>query len=141
MNPYLQTKREGKKVNEHRAKYAEFLGRPLGRFEFVHHINGNKRDNRLENLELVSPAIHAVRHGRQKYPLTKLCVVCKKKFTPDPTKRKRALTCSPRCRWIRVSLANRRPNNPRSMYRVDAYPSQIKNRMKISSCKLRQNLL
>ena len=115
-NPYKRIKVGGKGIDEHRHVMQQH--RELGRFEFVHHKNGDKRDNRLENLELVSPKQHAIEHGQWKHQETKACAVCGSVFMPSPTKRAIKKTCSKACRYALTAQTQSTPGSPRSRYRV-----------------------
>ncbi len=55
---YLIEKNEGKWVLQHRLVMERFLERKLEDWESVHHRNGKKDDNRIENLELWKSKSH-----------------------------------------------------------------------------------
>jgi len=75
---YIQIKDPDKKwgknsayIPEHRYVMEQHLGRKLEPFEQVHHINGVKTDNRLDNLSIVT--LHTHRGGV-------ICPYCNKNF-------------------------------------------------------------
>lgn len=53
----------GKFIGEHRLVMQNHLGRKLLSSEVVHHKNEDTRDNRIENLEIMSLSEHAKHHS------------------------------------------------------------------------------
>ena len=49
---YIIVKKDGRTTRQHRVVMEEYLNRSLGSWENVHHKNGIRHDNRIENLEL-----------------------------------------------------------------------------------------
>lgn len=106
---------EGKEVREHRYIMEQFLGRKLCRSEEVHHINGNKLDNNLSNLTVLTRSEHASISGKAakgiskpnstgslnhnwKPRVIKFCKGCFTLFGVPPSWKKSKNYCSRGCR-------------------------------------------
>ena len=87
----------------------EKLGRPLEPYEDVHHIDGDKTNNSIENFKIVNHGEHQKRHNPPKYhDMLVICDVCGKEFVYTAKQesnyqrdlnrgKHRGQTCSKRC--------------------------------------------
>ena len=58
--------KNGRYIAEHRWVLEQKIGRLLTDNEIAHHINGNKKDNRPENLELLTISEHNKYHAKSR---------------------------------------------------------------------------
>jgi hypothetical protein len=89
---------------EHRIVMERFLGRKLKSSEYVHHKDGNKTNNDISNLEIISASDHAKHHYpeiKEKFlfreDMQKNCLVCNKQYT---SKSYLSKYCSGKCQRI-----------------------------------------
>lgn len=70
----------GRYAYEHHVIYWRSTGLIPGRGQVIHHKNEDKRDNRPENLELITVQEHNKRHPRPRSYITVVCGWCREPF-------------------------------------------------------------
>ena len=104
-NNYKMIRINGKNIREHRYILQQHLGRKLDYNETIHHKNGDKKDNRIENLELIPRSEHSKTHNKKVKRIIVKCSRCGKKiklrekeYIEKKVKRKqREIYCSSSC--------------------------------------------
>ena len=105
---YQTISKDDHNIHLHRYLMEKQVGRKLLPSEHVHHINGIRDDNRIENLEIISIAAHGKISGEKargiakpnarKEPIQKICPECQKTFIARYPSQ---WLCSYKCNGIR----------------------------------------
>lgn len=82
----------GRYVMKHRFIMEEYLGKKISKNQDVHHINGDKQDNRIQNLIVLTKKEHQNSHHKKYLP--RKCFNCKN-IINNP--RKNTKFCSHKC--------------------------------------------
>ena len=131
----------GRRVLEHRYVMEQHLGRKLESQEIVHHKNKQKRDNRLENLEVHTVASHSKHHSLE-FPaefVDLTCVECGQAVRRYASKHRHNVErgakplCSKRC--VGLSSARAKGFSPASQEHGGSVSKALKCRPRCEPCR------
>lgn len=96
---------------EHRLVMGKIFGRKLDIDEHVHHVNGDRADNRPENLEVLTSSEHAKLHNHPQMRSRRVTLDCKWCGAAYERRRSRVAEssyCSNRCKLKAMHEGNRK---------------------------------